>query len=127
MTISRIALASVVQHCGLRRCPGCITPAQRMCADPLALCAAAELLTHMATGVCHYCEPLWDALGEHADECPAVAIARLSATCKAIACERNPAEVAEHVAARADRKAQFQDEPVMPDFDDFGDFGYYSD
>ena len=115
MTGSERALATVIQHCGLRRCPGCITPAQRMCAD---------LFTHMATGVCHYCEPLWDALGEHADECPAVAIACLSATCKAIADKRNPAEVAEHVAARANRKAQFQDEPTMPDFDDFGDFGY---
>ena len=55
----RRALALVVQHYGLRRCPTCITPAQRLCTDPWM---------HMATGVCFNCEPLWDALGEHAEE-----------------------------------------------------------
>ena len=113
---SKLALATVVQHCGLRRCPECISPDQRKCADAWL---------HKASGVCHYCEPLWEILSEHAAVCPTVAFARLNATCKAIASERNPAEVAEHVAAVAARKEQFQDEIEMLDFDN-DEFDYFS-
>ena len=111
---SKLALANVLQHCGLKRCPSCITPAQRLCTN---------IWTHMATGVCHHCEPLWDALGEHAEECPAVAMARLSIACKDTASKRSPAEVAEHVAARADRKAQFEEENTPDDFGFFSEEG----
>jgi len=52
---------------------------------------------------------MWDYCADHATECPAVAIVRLSATCKAAGLMRSPAEVQVHVHARKMRQDQFAD------------------
>ena len=93
------ALSLVVQQLGLGACPHCITRAQQVCPDPWF---------HMATATCGACESMFDYRGEHAGECPAVAIARLSATCKATGAMRDPAQVQVHVQTRKARLDQFK-------------------
>ena len=63
----------------------------------------------MATAVCHRCEAMWEYCCDHAEDCPAVAIARLSAACKATGVMRNQTEVQAHVQAYKERKDQFAD------------------
>ena len=62
---------------------------------------------HMATAVCQGCEARWEYCCEHAEDCPAVAIARLSVTCKTTGLMRNQTEVQVHVQARKTRLDQF--------------------
>jgi len=94
------ALSLVVQHLGIGACPHCLTCEQRLCPDPWL---------HTATATCPGCEAMWDYCGDHGEECPAVAIARLSVTCKAAGLMRNPVDVQVHVQARKMRLDQFVD------------------
>ncbi len=94
------ALSLVVQQLGIGACPHCLTCEQRLCPNPWM---------HVATAVCHGCEAMWDYCGDHAEDCPAVAIARLSVTCKAASVMRNQTEVQAHVQAYKERKDQFAD------------------
>ena len=59
---------------------------------------------------------------EHATECPTVAVARLSVTCKAIGLMRAPAEVHVHVQARKMRQDQFAD---VDDYFEAGEMDEY--
>ena len=92
------ALSLVVQQLGIGACPHCLTCEQRLCPNPWS---------HMATAMCPGCEARLDYCGDHAEECPAVAIARLSVPCKAAGAMRNQAEVQVHVQAHRARLEQF--------------------
>ena len=94
------ALSLVVQQLGVGACPRCLTIDCRLCPNPCM---------HMATAVCPGCEARWEYCCEHAEDCPAVAIARLSAACKATGVMRNQTEVQAHVQAYKERKDQFVD------------------
>ena len=94
------ALSLVVQHLGIGACPRCLTCEERLCPIPLF---------HLATATWPGCEAMWDYCDYHARACPAVAIARLSVTCKATGLMRNHAEVQVHVQARKTRLDQFVD------------------
>ena len=59
---------------------------------------------------------MWDYCADHGAECPTVAIARLSVTCKAAGLMRSPAEVQVHVRARKMRQDQFADAAVDDDY-----------
>ena len=121
------ALSLVVQQLGIGACPHCLTCEQRLCPNPWS---------HVATAVCHGCEARLDYCGDHAEECPAVAIARLSVVCKATGAMRSQAEVQVHVQAHKARRDQFVGVEMPAEMDDayglmFGvsDEGYaeYSD
>ena len=96
------ALSLVVQQLGVGACPQCLPHEQRMC----------PVWTHTAMARCTECEAMLVYRGNHADVCPSVAIARLSATCKAAGLMRAPAEVQVHVQARKMRQDQFDDAAV---------------
>ena len=91
------ALEIVIKRLGIAACPQC--PTQRLCPDPWF---------HEATAMCSACESLYCLLDEHAYDCPATCLTRLSQTCKSMAMARNPAEVQTHVNARNARKQQFE-------------------
>ena len=59
-------------------------------------------------------DELWEYGCDHADDCPAIAIARLSAACKVTGDMRNQTEVLAHAQAYKERKDQF----VVADSDD---------
>ncbi len=92
------ALSLVVQQLGIGACPRCLTCQERLCPNPWM---------HKATAVCPGCEANWEYCCDHAEDCPAVAIARLSAACKATGIVRNQAEVQAHVQAYKERRDQF--------------------
>ena len=92
------ALSLVVQQLGVGACPHCLTCEQRLCPNPWF---------HMATATCPGCEEMWDYCGDHGEDCPAVAIARLSVTCKTTGLMRNQTEVQVYVQARKTRLDQF--------------------
>ena len=92
------AFSLVVQHVGLGSCPGCPSHEQRLCPDPWF---------HMAVPLCPKCVSMLDFCAEHAEECPTVAFARLSATCRATASMRDHAGVQAHVRTYTARKKQF--------------------
>ena len=92
------ALSLVVQHLGIGACPRCLTNDSRMCPNPRM---------HIATAVCPGCEARLEYCCEHAEDCPAVAMARLSATCKSTGAMRDQAEVRAHVQDYTERKEQF--------------------
>ena len=94
------ALSLVVQQLGVGACPHCLTREDRLCPNPWM---------HMATAVCQGCEASWEYCCDHAEDCPAVAIARLSAACKATGDMRNQTEVQAHVQDYKERKDQFAD------------------
>ena len=96
---AHLALAAVVQHMGIRACPNCLTQEEQLCPYPWF---------HLATAVCHRCEGVQDYRAEHHEECPAVAIARLGATCKAVATARDPAEAQEHIHTQQALREQFR-------------------
>ncbi len=110
------ALSLVVQQLGIGACPRCLTCQERLCPNPWF---------HMATAVCPGCEAMWDYCDYHARTCPAVAIARLSATCKAAGVMRDQAEVRAHVQDYEVRKDQFADAedetPFGLEVDAYGD------
>ena len=111
------ALSLVVQQLGIGACPRCLTNDSRMCPNPRM---------HIATAVCPGCEARWEYCCEHAEECPAVAIARLSAACKATGVMRDQAEVRAHVQDYEERKDQFVDAdldetPIGLEVDAYGD------
>ncbi len=87
------ALSLVVQQLGIGACPQCLPHEQRMC----------PVWTHTAMARCTECEAMLVYRGNHADVCPAVAIARLSATCKAAEAMRNQREVQVRVQDYATR------------------------
>ena len=97
--MSAAAAAVVVQHLGFGACPDCPTKAQQMCPDPWH---------HLACAVCRECESLWDYREEHHQECPAAAIARLSATCKMAAAQRDPIQVQKRALTTFELKQQFE-------------------
>ncbi len=86
MSAATAAAAVMVEHFGFGNCKSCFTREKQMCPDPWL---------HMATAVCHSCEATREGCSEHAHECPAAAIARLSASCKTMAAQRNLKEVQE--------------------------------
>ena len=94
------ALSLVVQQLGIGACPRCLPCEQRLCPNPWM---------HMATAMCPGCEARLDYCGDHAEDCPAVAIARLSVACKATGVMRNQTEVQAHVQAYKERQDQFVD------------------
>ncbi len=51
---------------------------------------------------------MWEYCAEHAEVCPAVAIARLSVACKATGLMRDQAQVRVHVQTRRARLEQFE-------------------
>ena len=111
------ALSLVVQHVGLGSCPGCPTREQRLCPDPWF---------HMATAMCPACESTLDFCAEHAEECPTVAITRLSTTCRATASMRDHADVQAHVRTHTARKEQFTShmfEPVEWEYEEGFEYG----
>ncbi len=94
------ALSLVVQQMGIGACPHCLTCEQWLCPNPWS---------HVATAVCHGCEARMDYCSDHAEDCPAVAIARLSVARKATGVMRNQTEVQAHVQAYRARQDQFVD------------------
>ena len=84
MSAATAAAAAMVKHFGFGNCETCFTREEQMCPDPWL---------HMATAVFHSCEATRESCSEHAHECPAAAIARVSASCKTTAAQRNPKEV----------------------------------
>ena len=94
------AAAIVVGHFGFGNCKPCFTREEQMCPDPWL---------HMATGACHACEATREICGEHAHECPAAAIARVSASCKTAAAQRNPKEVRERAQTARALQEQLDD------------------
>ena len=111
------AAAVMVQHLGFGDCQGCFTRAQQMCPDPWQ---------HMACSVCGKCDSMWELRGEHLQECPAAAIARLSAVCKAAAAQRNPQKVQERVQTALALKKQFDDADGL-DLEEFSPYDYEDD
>ena len=93
------AFAAVVQHLGFGACPECPTPEQQMCPDPWQ---------HLACATCFQCESVQDFRDLHRQECPAAAIARLSATCKLAAAQRDPKQVQQRVFTALELKQQFE-------------------
>ena len=120
MTVSAAtaAAAVMVQHLGFGDCQGCFTRAQQMCPDPWQ---------HMACAVCGKCDSMWELRAEHRQECPAVAIARLSAACKAAAAQRNPQQVQERVQTALALKQQFDDVDSSPDPEEFSPYDWEDD
>ncbi len=112
------ALSLVVQQLGIGACPHCLTCEQRLCPNPWI---------HVATAMCPGCEARLDYCGEHVEDCPAVAIARLSVACKATGVMRNQTEVQAHVQAYKERRDQFvgvedlDETPVGLAVDAYGD------
>ena len=94
------ALSLVVQQLGICACPRCLPREQRMCPDTWM---------HIVTARCQGCEARLDYCGDHAEDCPAVAIARLSVACKATGVMRNQTEVHAHAQAFKERQDQFVD------------------
>ena len=94
------AAAAVVQHLGFGACPDCFTPQQQMCPDPWR---------HLACATCSQCESMQDFREEHHQECPAAAIARLSATCRMAAARRDPKQVQKRAQTALELKRQFED------------------
>ena len=93
------AAAAVVQHLGFGACPDCFTREQQMCPDPWR---------HMACAMCSHCESMQDFREEHHQECPAAAIARLSATCRMAAAQRDPKQVQKRAQTALELKKQFE-------------------
>ena len=93
------AFAAVVQHLGFGACPDCPTPEQQMCPDPWQ---------HLACATCCQCQSMQDFCDLHHQECPAAAIARLSATCKIAAAQRDPKQVQQRVFTALELKQQFE-------------------
>ena len=81
---ARVASSLVVQQFGFGSCERCLTRKQQMCPDPWL---------HLAAAVCHACEGMREYRECHAEDCPACAVARISATCKAAAARTDPKEV----------------------------------
>ena len=108
--MSAAASAAVVQHLGFGACPDCLTKTQQMCPDPWH---------HLACAVCSHCESLGIYREEHHQECPAAAIARLSATCKLAAAKRDLQQVRERVQTALEtaleRKQRFDSAPDRAD------------
>ncbi len=73
-----------------------------------------DIWMHIVTARCQECEAMLDYCGNHAEDCPAVAIARLSVACKVTGDMRNQTEVLAHAQAYKERKDQF----VVADSDD---------
>ena len=114
------ALSLVVQQLGIGACPHCLTWKRRLCPNPWTHVARAM---HPPTwdidtgGVCPRCEAMWEYCAEHAEVCPAVAIARLSVACKATGVMRTQTEVQAHVQTYRARREQFEaveDHPETP-------------
>ena len=101
------AIAIVVGHFGVGNCKSCFTRAEQMCPDPWL---------HMATGVCHACQATREICGEHAHECPATAVARLSAACKTAAAQRKPEDVQEHAQTARALEEHVDDAPSLSSF-----------
>ena len=93
------AFAAVVQHLGFGACSNCPTPEQQLCPDPWQ---------HLACATCFHCESVQDFCDIHRQECPAAAIARLSATCKLAAAQRDPKQVQQRVLTALKVKQQFE-------------------
>ncbi len=108
--MSAAAAAAVVQHLGFGACPDCSTREQQMCPDPWH---------HLACAVCRQCESLGEYREEHHPECPAAAIARLSATCKMAAAQRDPGQVQKRVQTALELKKQFENAKDDADSDEF--------
>ncbi len=94
------AFAAVVQHLGFGACPNCSTLEQQMCPDPGQ---------HLACATCFQCESVQDFRDLHRQECPAAAIARLSATCRMAAAQRDPKQVQHRAQTALELKRQFED------------------
>ncbi len=92
------AVAIVVGHFGFGNCKSCFTRTEQMCPDPWL---------HMAAGVCHFCEATREIREEHFHECPATAVARLSAACKTAAAQRNTEDVQERAQTARALEEQF--------------------
>ena len=104
MSVATAAAAAMVKHFGFGKCETCFTRKEQMCPDPWL---------HMATAVCHSCEATRESCSEHAHECPAAAIARVSASCKTTAAQRNPKEVQERAQTAQALKEQFDVETMQ--------------
>ncbi len=63
----------------------------------------------MACATCSQCESMEDYRDEHHQECPAAAIARLSATCKMAAAQRDPGQVQKRAQTALELKKRFED------------------
>ena len=92
------ATAAVVQHLGFGASLDCFTLKQQMCPDPWR---------HLACGTCSQCESMQDFRDHHLQECPAAAIARLIATCKIAAAQRDPKQVQKRAQTALELKNQF--------------------
>ena len=101
------ALALVVQEVGIGECVQHMCHRSFGCPDPWF---------HLATATCPTCECLFEGWQEHAESCPAIAIARLSAICKVAAEKRRPADVKERVDRYTALRDQFKNVEDPPDF-----------
>ena len=89
-----------------------------------AVATAAVIVKHFGFGNCENCfltreelATMREGCSEHAHECPAAAIARLSASCKTTAAQRNPKEVQERAQTAQALKEQFDVETAMKDLE----------
>ena len=87
------ALSLVVQHLGVSACPQCLTREQWL-----------RCKRWMYVPVRLQRDELWEYGCDHADDCPAIAIARFSAACKATGVVRNQTEVQAHAQEYKERK-----------------------
>ena len=107
----------VVQQFGFGGCEQCLPREQQMCPDPWF---------HLATAVCHACEGMREYRACHAEDCPACAIARFSATCKAAAARRDPKEVQARAQMEEALREQFHNVKDPPSLEDFETASFFN-
>ena len=107
---ARLASSLVVQQFGRGKGERCLTRMQQMCPDPWL---------HLATAVCHACGGMLEYRECHAEDCPACAGARISATCQAPAARRDPKEIKTRAQMEQALQEQFYNVKDPPSFEDF--------
>ena len=85
MSAATAAAAVMVEHFGFGNFKSCFTREDQTAFGRKRSLLCPHPWLHMATAVCHSCEATREGCSEHAHECPAAAIARLSASCKTTA------------------------------------------